>query len=666
MKASPWVSIAAPLLLFGLCQGHLKPGHSFEPTLERRGVDTESGGFDDEFPRHVYRGEIQRTPKEVQKDGGFYSRGMQRILSGDKLSWEELEDGSSLFRHAAGDTAPFTRYVSTSADPATSLTFAVNDEDPVEKGYIYKIHADKRMVDVNRSLGKYSPYPAQTEHAAIGFIPFEQIEGWWEVTYKHDFADPKVGKKTQDKLRRGQLKHFHRNPHFSPNFQKLRGNGVAPQLAGFPRLSTAWDEDTWKQFKTLPVSKSLDDMIEAVCTGNGNDNCIKQLGQPQSKPTKPKTSPSGPIDPAKPKSLATSFRVYAKAGTLVGFNVLAPYLRNVLNQLRQWDHPIGWAVKELDDSINGFQEYIGGPRRNDISGNDNQAALINFFKRVFWILEGPRRRPQDLQLLSYGKRNKMRLISVNDVLRTCERVDETPPDEQQLKTNLKDACTKVRKKAMELEMPTAAELEIGRAACGVCGLAWSPQDGQCKDKTGAILWPREPPAESTCTHHDSTKCGGEQTAAQLQTGQAVCGICGSNWYPDEGKCRDAAGVLLWPFKTCSAGAGRIQCEGGQTTAQRETGQAVCKACGKYWDPEGSKCRDEAGMLIWPPQHLPSIKPLHPSEKCRGGNDMTCQRRQIAAEAERGRIVCGTCRFSWDLRARKCRDNSGAVIWPPKE
>lgn len=433
MKASTWVSIATPLLLVGLCQGHLKPGHSFEPTLERRGVDAESGGFDDEFPRHVYRGEIQRTPKQVQNDGGFYSRGMQRILSGDQLSWEELEDGSSLFRHAAGDTAQFTRYVSTSADPATSLTFAVNDEDPGEKGYIYKIHADKRMVDVNRSLGKYSPYPAQNEHAAIGFIPFDQIEGWWEVTYKHDFADPKVGKKTQDKLRRGQLKRFHKNPHFNPNFQKLRGNGEAPQLAGFPRLSTAWDEDTWKQFKTLPVSKSLDDMIDAVCTGNGNDNCIKQLGQPESKPTKPKASPSGPMDPAKPKSLATGFRVYAKAGTLVGFNVLAPYLRNVLNQLREWDHPIGWAVKELDDSINDFQEYIGGPRRNDISGNDNQAALINFFKQVFWILEGPRRRPQDLQLLSYGKRNKMRLISVNDVLRTCERVDETPPDEHPLK-----------------------------------------------------------------------------------------------------------------------------------------------------------------------------------------------------------------------------------------
>ncbi|KAG8411599.1 hypothetical protein J3458_015660 [Metarhizium acridum] len=268
-------------------------------------MDAESGGFDDEFPEHVYRGEIQRTPEQVQKDGGFYSRGMQRIISGDTLSWKELEDGSSLFRHAAGDSAQFTRYVSTSADPATSLTFAVNDEDPGEKGHVYKIHADKRMVDVNRSLGKYSPYPAQNEQLLVLF---------------HLSRLKAVGKKTQDKL------------------QKLGGSGEAPQLAGFPRLSTAWDEDTWKQFKALPVSKSLDDMIDALCTGK--DNCIKQLGQQERKPTEPHASLNGQ--------------------TLVGFNILARYLRNVLNQLREWDHPIGWAVKELDDSINGFQSTLEG------------------------------------------------------------------------------------------------------------------------------------------------------------------------------------------------------------------------------------------------------------------------------------------------------------------
>ncbi|KAG8410897.1 hypothetical protein J3459_016925 [Metarhizium acridum] len=206
-------------------------------------MDAESGGFDDEFPEHVYRGEIQRTPEQVQKDGGFYSRDLLEI-------------------------------------------FAI----------------------------------PRAKRAAIGFVPFEQIEGWWEVTYEHDFSNPQVGKKTQDKL------------------QKLGGSGEAPQLAGFPRLSTAWDEDTWKQFKALPVSKSLDDMIDALCTGK--DNCIKQLGQQERKPTEPHASLNGQ--------------------TLVGFNILAQYLRNVLNQLREWDHPIGWAVKELDDSINGFQSTLEG------------------------------------------------------------------------------------------------------------------------------------------------------------------------------------------------------------------------------------------------------------------------------------------------------------------
>ncbi|KAG8410896.1 hypothetical protein J3459_016924 [Metarhizium acridum] len=253
-------------------------------------------------------------------------------------------------------------------------------------------------------------------------------------------------------------------------------------------------------------------------------------------------------------------------------------------------------------------------------------------------------RPQDLQLLSYGKRNKMRLIGVNDVLRICERVEGTLPDQQQLRMKLKNACTDVRTKAMEVEMPKAAELEIGRAACSVCGLSWDPRDGQCQDKTGAILWPREPPSESTCRNDDSAECGGGQTAADLQTGQAVCGICGSNWYPDEGKCGDTAGALLWPFKTCSDETGRIQCEGGQTTAQRETGEAVCRACGSYWDPEGSKCRDRAGVLLWPPRHLPSIQPLRPSKNRRGGNDITAVPKKAEGGGGRARS-----NYLWNLQ-----------------
>ncbi|KAK8927361.1 Heat-labile enterotoxin IIB, A chain [Metarhizium anisopliae] len=573
MKTSPWALTTTLLLVLGLCQSHPpESGRSTETTLDRRQL----GDIDTESPTHVYRGEIGRTPEDVEKDGGFYSRGLQKSQSygGSSLSDVEMQEGSSLFRHAAGDTAEYTRYVSTSTDPGVSLTFAINDEKPEEKGFVYKIHADKKLVNVNKSLGKYSPYPAQKEHAAVGFIPFEQIEGWWQVTYLDDFSDPKIGKVTQERLRNEKFKAFQKNTKFNKNtFQNQRGAGVAPQLAGFPRLSTAWEEDPWKQFKAQDVQKNLDDLITSACAGK--DSCMTQLGHsskqkgakvpwtanaadgPDARPAKPKP---------KPAAVKSGFRVHGRAGTLVGFSILAPYLQDVLRRLRDWDHPIGQTVKLFDDGVNAAQEAIGGPPRNDISGNDNQAALINFFKRVFWALQSVtpgQERPADLALLSYGEKSRRRLDSVNDVLRTCERVDAVPPDEQeqqqqQLGAKVHKTCADLRKRAMEIEAPAAAKLVTGQAACLVCGLAWDVTGSRCLDTTGAVRWPPKPPesyspetpdASSKC--RDATgiiPCGGGQTAAGLRIGRAVCAICGFAWDAEGGKCRNRSGVLVWPLR----------------------------------------------------------------------------------------------------------------------
>ncbi|KID95890.1 Heat-labile enterotoxin IIA, A chain, partial [Metarhizium majus ARSEF 297] len=368
MKTSLWALIATLALLLGLCQSQLESGRSIEIALDRR----QAGDFDAEFPEYVYRGETGRSPADVEKDGGLYSRGVQKQRAGTALSAVQLQEGSSLFHHAAGETADFTRYVSTSADPGVGLTFAVNDDVPEQKGYVYRIHTDKRMVDVNRSLGKYSPYAAQKEHAAIGFIPYDQIEGWWEVTYKNDFSDPKVGKESQEKLRQGKFKGFKKNPKYNKgNFQKLRGTGAAPQLAGFPRLSQAWQDDTWKGFKTQAVEKNLDDLISSICAGKSTKRDKPSTASgPDRKPPKSKVSGKRPI------FKSSKIRVTKAVGKAAAFTLILPYARDLLEAIKQWDNPIGAAVRWFDDTIASIQEAIGGPSRDDIDGNDLKASII--------------------------------------------------------------------------------------------------------------------------------------------------------------------------------------------------------------------------------------------------------------------------------------------------
>ncbi|KHO01883.1 Heat-labile enterotoxin IIB, A chain [Metarhizium album ARSEF 1941] len=564
MKLRHWVLTTLAFSL-GLCHSRPGPGASVEATLERRQWGNKpAGDYDEASPRHVYRGEVHRTPEKVKEEGGFYSRGLQKSLSGG-LDAHELEEGSSLFRHAAGETPEVTRYVSTSADPAVSLTFAVDDDNPTVKGYIYKIHADKKMVDVNRSLGKYSLYPGQYEHAALGYIPYEQVEGWWSVTYGEDFSDRETGMKTQKELRQGTFRGFQRNPTFdSTSFQKLRGKGPAPQLAGFPPLSTAWEEETWRNYRGLRVSTSLDDMLLEAC--RGRDGCDLEkitpktpAGTPGKAPGAPKGPVTGAMDPTKRKRLLTGFRAYQRAGTLAGFKVVAPLMRGVLDLLRGWDHPVGEAVRWLDDHIDNLQEEYFGPRRNDISGNDNQAALINFFRKIFWALQLNKKKPEQLKLLSYGRKNKMRLVSVNAILRTCDRVDEQPPEEPQLGMKLQNACHKMRKETWEVEAPTEEELRIGREVCINCALKWEPDVGFCRDKNDTIIWPREPIQQMPC-HDDNPNCGGGTNATELQIGQATCEACGDDWDPEEGKCWDVAGLLLWPWRMCAFRGGRVECE----------------------------------------------------------------------------------------------------------
>ncbi|KID64677.1 uncharacterized protein G6M90_00g111960 [Metarhizium brunneum] len=95
-------------------------------------------------------------------------------------------------------------------------------------------------------------------------------------------------------------------------------------------------------------------------------------------------------DPAKgengrsgPKvSKSSRFRVAKSVGKSVAFMAVVPYARDLLNLLKQWDNPIGHAVKWFDDAITSLEEVIGGPQRKDIYGNELQGRIIDALKSI--------------------------------------------------------------------------------------------------------------------------------------------------------------------------------------------------------------------------------------------------------------------------------------------
>lgn len=105
---------------------------------------------------------------------------------------------------------------------------------------------------MNASLGKYSPYGGQMEHAFIGHIPMDQIEGWFIVKAKNamDLITSK-GEATEGIP-------FIRNAKYIPEkYLTAKGSGAQPQLAGFPSNYPGWKAKPWKEFRDKKVSDSL-------------------------------------------------------------------------------------------------------------------------------------------------------------------------------------------------------------------------------------------------------------------------------------------------------------------------------------------------------------------------------------------------------------------------
>ncbi|KJK78214.1 hypothetical protein H634G_06387 [Metarhizium anisopliae BRIP 53293] len=187
------------------------------------------------------------------------------------LSGEEFERASSLYLHIDGTNAQITRYVSTITSPRVAFEFPSTDV----KRYMYRISADSKMVDGPKTLGKWirNGYEAQKEQAVVEGLPWDQVEGWYDVS--------KLDAKKVERLENGEKLEelFEANPEFNPKYEPLHGSGEVPKLVGFRSNSGAWGEQPWKAFKDQKVSKSFDEFGDEAKLSEASDLKAKYLAE---------------------------------------------------------------------------------------------------------------------------------------------------------------------------------------------------------------------------------------------------------------------------------------------------------------------------------------------------------------------------------------------------
>ncbi|KAF4455118.1 Heat-labile enterotoxin IIB, A chain [Fusarium austroafricanum] len=219
---------------------------------------------DDDTVSTVFRGDL-RTPEQIKAAGGFFPKDAVKEL-GRAPTAKELDQGSSLFFHHTGHSKKYTQYVSTTTEPKIARDFSEEFLSPKKVaegatkrfGYIYRISADPKMVDMVKSLGRehvLEEYAEQAEQAVVGGVPFDQIEGWYDAK--------KIGDAELAKLRSGDKVEnlLTANDQFNPKYTPLRSSGAQPQLAGFGtrgKGAIARKKSPWKDFKGQSVKENLE------------------------------------------------------------------------------------------------------------------------------------------------------------------------------------------------------------------------------------------------------------------------------------------------------------------------------------------------------------------------------------------------------------------------
>ncbi|RDA83123.1 hypothetical protein CP532_2746 [Ophiocordyceps camponoti-leonardi (nom. inval.)] len=153
LASVPFAKLLAFLLLLNTCQSN-RPS---------------------EKPSYVFRGD-GRSPAEIRDARGF--------LPHQETNYSDFRVYSLPFHvHGRGMTA----YVSTSASFGQA---ARNFAGP--GNYVYRIRVTPNMMNVNELLSD-SPYRAQEEASALGGIPWNAVEAWWQFPLGDDDSDDEIG-----------------------------------------------------------------------------------------------------------------------------------------------------------------------------------------------------------------------------------------------------------------------------------------------------------------------------------------------------------------------------------------------------------------------------------------------------------------------------------------
>ncbi|ENN90217.1 CtxA-like, cholera toxin A subunit [Bartonella bovis] len=177
----------------------------------------------------VYRA-TKATPEDAKIAGGLYPKGL------DELWINQPPPNINLWDHVSSvsTTELGNGYISTTTARKFAIGWVHFNLD--KNGYVYHIKTTPNFVDVNESLGKYSPYSSEREVAALGVIHWNQIIGW-------------------ERIRNGKVDPFVPNPDYNERlYGSFSSSGAQPQLAGFPINYKAWTEHPWVEFSNC-VSK---------------------------------------------------------------------------------------------------------------------------------------------------------------------------------------------------------------------------------------------------------------------------------------------------------------------------------------------------------------------------------------------------------------------------
>ncbi|WP_274597739.1 RHS repeat-associated core domain-containing protein, partial [Erwinia amylovora] len=104
----------------------------------------------------LYRGD-KRAPNIIFREG-----------------FKPLGDSSYLLLHARDNRSPPSHFISTSSDIEVAQNFAARDE---QKGFVYAIRQQPNAIDVNKTLGKNTPFPDEIEMAVPGSISNKDVLG---------------------------------------------------------------------------------------------------------------------------------------------------------------------------------------------------------------------------------------------------------------------------------------------------------------------------------------------------------------------------------------------------------------------------------------------------------------------------------------------------------